>query len=164
MGFGQGFGSGFGTGFSRAGGGGPDTIPDDFPLGQRTNMPASTAIPSAPFYVSGIEAASPWSITVPGDISINDGPYESAGGNLNNGDKVIVRLTSSATPGASVSTTLTIGGVNGVYTLTTANASVVTPFPQKGGGVCPPRDASPMEWAAFLARQKNRARRIAAQG
>lgn len=162
MSFGTGFGGGFGSGFSRAGAG-PDTTPDDFLLGLRSNMPASTAIPSAPFFLSGIDAASPWTISGAGAVSINDGAFTNAGGNVNNGDKIIVRLTSSATPGASVSTTLTIGGVSGVYTLVTANASVVTPFPRKGGGTAP-RGRNPVEWAYFLARQKNRARRIAAQG
>jgi hypothetical protein len=41
---------------------------------------------------------------------------------------------------------------------------VVSAFPRKGGGRGPGKKASLLDWAVFLAREKNRARRRDAQG
>jgi hypothetical protein len=163
MAYGTGYGAGYGSGYGRSGVA-EDTTPDPFLLAQRNNMPPSTLIQSAPFTVQGINAASPWTIGAGGRVSINGGAFGDAGGTVENGDIVIVDLESSADPSGVASVDLTIGGVVGTFMLVTRSDAVVTAFPQKGGGVSPPRNASPVEWAWFNARQKNRARRRAQAG
>ena len=60
-----------------------------------------------------------------GEYSVNGGPFTTAAGTITNGQTVEVRHTSAAAKGASVITTLTIGGVAGAFTSTTVAAAVV---------------------------------------
>jgi hypothetical protein len=46
-------------------------------------------------------------------------------GNVSNGQTVTVRLTASTSAATQISATLTIGGVNGVFNVTTAGATAV---------------------------------------
>jgi hypothetical protein len=74
--------------------------------------------------VSGIDPGIPIGI-VGGTYSINGGAFVSSAGTVNNGDTVAVQLTASATPGAVVSATLTIGSVSAAFDVTTAAAALV---------------------------------------
>ena len=73
--------------------------------------------------VAGINAAAAISVAN-GQYSVNGGAYTAAAGTVNNGDTVTVQHTSASTNSASVTTTLTIGGVNGTFTSTTLSAGL----------------------------------------
>ena len=98
-----------------------DTTPDAFSFVDRTDVPLSTTITSAPVTISGITAAAPISV-VGGEYSINGGAFTSSAGTVANGDSVRARHTSSASFSTSVDTTVTIGGVSDTFTSTTAAA------------------------------------------
>ena len=93
--------------------------PDDFSFTAQTGIPLATSIVSNPITVTGISSAAAISSTG-GDYKINSGSWTSAAGTVNNGDTVQVRLTSSSSPSALATATLTIGGVSGTFDVTTA--------------------------------------------
>jgi hypothetical protein len=95
-----------------------DTTPDAFSFPDQNGVPLNTTIESNPITVSGIDTASPVSVTG-GEYSINGGAYTSNPGTVNAGDTVKVSHTSSTSNSASVDTTLTIGGVSDTFTSTT---------------------------------------------
>jgi len=112
-----------------------DLTPDPFTFVVRTGMARNTLVASNAIYVSGINRAAPISI-VGGEYSatsINNGAYTSAPGTINAGDGVKVRLTSSPNYATTTTATLTIGGVNGVFTVTTLDQPVYTLTVAKGG-------------------------------
>jgi Abnormal spindle-like microcephaly-assoc'd, ASPM-SPD-2-Hydin len=96
-----------------------DIIPDPFTFTDQTNVALSTVITSNTITVSGIDAASPISITVGGTYSINGGAYTNAGGTVSNGNTVTVRQTSSGSYSTTTNATLTIGGVSDTFSVTT---------------------------------------------
>jgi hypothetical protein len=98
-----------------------DTTPDAFSFTPQTNMALSTVIESNTIPVAGINTASPISI-VGGQYSVNSGAYTAVAGNVNNGDIVRVRQMSSANFSTLTAATLTIGGVNGAFNVTTLAA------------------------------------------
>ncbi len=105
-----------------------DTTPDAFNFVDVTDVPLSTVQTSNAITVSGINSNAPVSI-VGGEYSVNGGGFTSAAGSVINGDSVAVRHTSSAAFSTPVDTTLTIGGVPGVFTSTTLAADTVpNPF------------------------------------
>jgi N-acetylneuraminic acid mutarotase len=96
-----------------------DTTPDAFSFTDQTGVALNTVITSNTITVSGIDAATPISITG-GTYSINGGAYTSASGTANNGDTVTLQLTSSGSYSTTANTTLTIGGISGTFSVTTA--------------------------------------------
>jgi hypothetical protein len=76
--------------------------------------------------MSGINAPAAISITG-GEYLVNGGTWTVVAGTVENGDTVTVRLTSAATPEVTTTATLTIGGVSGVFSVTTG--AVHTPDP-----------------------------------
>lgn len=102
-----------------------DTTPDAFSFTDVTNATPSTVYTSNSITVSGIDTASPISISGGGTYSKNGSFYTSSPGTVANGDTVSVRATSSASFSTSVSTTLTIGGVSDIYSVTTQVADSV---------------------------------------
>ncbi|MCK9272601.1 Ig-like domain-containing protein [Candidatus Gracilibacteria bacterium] len=101
---------------------GPDTTPDAFTFSDQTNVALSTLTESAAITVSGINAASAISISAGGEYSINGGAWTAVAGTVTNGQTVKVRNTSSASNSTAVNTTLTIGGVSDIFTITTLAA------------------------------------------
>jgi YVTN family beta-propeller protein len=101
-------------------------IPDAFSFASQTGMPLSTPIVSNPITVAGLGDAAPISITActgaPCEYNINDGSWTSLPGEVNNGDTVMVRQTSSGSFSATTTATLSIGGVSAAFTVTTAAA------------------------------------------
>ncbi len=99
-----------------------DPDPDPFTFVDVIGVSVSTPQVSNSITVAGI--AGPASVSVSGDASseyaVNGGGWTSASGSVNTGDTVQVRHTSAASYGASVATTLTIGGVSDTFTSTTA--------------------------------------------
>ncbi|HMN43044.1 MAG TPA: PQQ-binding-like beta-propeller repeat protein [Povalibacter sp.] len=94
----------------------------------RTNVAVSTPVESSTVTISGINSAAQISVTG-GEYSINNAAYTSANGTVNNGQQVAVRVTSSSAANTAVSATLTVGGVNAVFSVTTAAVTSGEPLP-----------------------------------
>ena len=97
----------------------PDATPDAFSFTTVTTGSLNTAITSNLVTVSGINTAAPISITN-GQYSIAGGAFTSAAGTVSNGQTVTVRATSAASINITTQAALTIGGVAGTFSLTTA--------------------------------------------
>jgi choice-of-anchor A domain-containing protein len=105
-----------------------DATPDAFGFTAQSNVPLGTLRASNTVTVTGFNVAVPISI-VGGEYSINGGAWTSAAGTISSGNTVAVRATSSATPATTVTATLTIGGVTGIFSVTTTgDDSTVDPF------------------------------------
>ncbi|WP_051299931.1 autotransporter outer membrane beta-barrel domain-containing protein [Methylobacter luteus] len=113
--------------------GSADITPDTFGFTAQTGVALNTAVASNAATITGINA--PASVTVSGgSYSINGGAFTSAAGSLNNGDSVRVQLTSSSQYSTQTTATLTIGGVQGVFQVTTlADAGGFLLEPASGG-------------------------------
>ena len=98
-----------------------DTIPDAFHFTDRTNVALNTEYKSNAITVTGINTASPISITG-GTYSINGGTYTSASSTVTVGNTVKVRKVSSSAYSTTKSATLTIGGVSDTFSVTTMAA------------------------------------------
>ena len=113
--------------------GSADTTPDAFGFTAQTDVALNTAVTSNAATITGIDAPAPVSVSV-GSYSINGGAFTSAAGSINNGDSVRVRLTSSAQYSMQTAVTLTIGGVQGAFQVTTlADAGGFLLEPASGG-------------------------------
>ena len=110
-----------------------DTTPDAFTFTDQTGVALSTLVTSNEIAVSGINAASPISVTG-GKYSINNAAYVSTAGSVKNGDKVKVQHTSSASYAAKVDTVLTIGGVSDTFTSTTKTNTATNNPPTANAG------------------------------
>ncbi len=95
-----------------------DTTPDAFSFATVNNVAPSMIVTSAAATITGINTAAPVSIAG-GQYAINGGAFTSAAGTITNGQSVVVRVTAPGNSGASVSATLTIGGVSGTFTVNT---------------------------------------------
>jgi len=95
--------------------------PNGFRFAERTDMPRSSQVVSDPVFAKGITAPVPVSV-VNGEYQINGGGWTDVAGTVEPGDEIAVRLTTSADFATAVAATLTIGGVDGAFTATTASA------------------------------------------
>jgi len=112
----------------------PDTTPDPFAFASRSSVQRSTLVTSSAITVSGINTAAPISV-VGGEYSIGcGGSFTSGAGNISTGQSVCVRHQSAATGGATVTTSLTIGGVTGTFSSTTQQSSTADGSSSSGGG------------------------------
>jgi Bacterial Ig domain len=102
----------------------PDTTGLPFAFIDLENVRPDTEQISNSIVVTGINTAAPISVLL-GEYSINGGPFGSAPGLVNNGDSVRVRHTSANQANASVTTTLTIGGISDAFTSTTAESVAI---------------------------------------
>jgi serine protease len=100
-----------------------DTTPDAFSFTAQTGAALSAVVTSNTITVAGINAPSTISIAG-GAYSVNGGAYMAAAGTVNNGDTVTVRQTASGSNSTTTTATLTIGGVNGAFSVTTVAAPV----------------------------------------
>jgi len=105
-----------------------DTTPTAFTFTAQTGAALTTVATSNTITVAGINSAANISI-VGGTYSINSGAYTAVAGTVNNGDTVTVQQTTSGSYSTLTTATLTIGGVDGAFDVTTAAAAVVN-------GVC----------------------------
>ena len=105
-----------------------DTVPNPFSFGSVTGVPRLSIQTSAVATIDGISAPTP--VTVAGgSYSVGcTGTFTTAAGNIDNFQTVCLRHTASAAYSTSVTTTLTIGGVNGTFTSTTLDDTVPNPF------------------------------------
>jgi hypothetical protein len=115
-----------------------DTTPDAYTFTAQSGAARSTVTTSNAITVAGIDSAAAISITggeysVSTDGGTNWSDWSTATpANVSVNHQVKVRLTSSANYSTAATATLTIGGVNGTFTVTTEAA------PSPGGGYEPP--------------------------
>ena len=100
------------------------TTPDPFSFTSQSAVALNAPITSNAITVSGLTGAtSPISVAGPvganSQFSVNGGAATSSATTVKNGDQVTVTQTSAATLGTSTVATLTIGNVNGTFTVTT---------------------------------------------
>jgi len=98
-----------------------DTTPDAFSFTAQTDVALNSPITSNTITVSGIDAASPISISG-GLYSINNGSFTSSAGTVVNGNTVKIQLQSSSANSTTTTATLSIGGVSGAFSVTTLAA------------------------------------------
>ena len=108
-----------------------DTTPDSFSFPAVTGAEPGSVQTSEAITVTGINAASPISVTG-GSFSINNGSYTTSKQTVTAGQTVRLRQTASTSVNRTTTATLTIGGVSGDYQVTTqgptlsiADASIV---------------------------------------
>ena len=106
----------------------PDTIPDAFSFNNITDAALSAEFISNTITISWINTSTPIAISGWGSYSINDGPYTSSDGNVNEGDTVKIRQTSSSSNSAPVNSIVTIGtwwsAISDTFTITTLDADI----------------------------------------
>lgn len=99
-----------------------DSAPDAFTFQSATNVDPGATITSLPATITGIE--------VPAHISIIQGAYSigctntftRSPGSINSGQTVCIRTQASSQTGTAKTSTLTIGGVAGTFTITTRSS------------------------------------------
>ena len=104
-------------------GGGTDTQPDPFSFTPQTNVALGATVTSNTITPTGYDVSAPVSVTN-GTYSIGcTGTFTGSAGSISPGQSVCVRHTAAGTPNSTVTTTLTIGGVNGTFSSTTTAVS-----------------------------------------
>lgn len=109
-----------------------DITPNAFTFTDVTNVALSSPQTSGSITVTGINDASPVSVTG-GFYGLNGGSCNRTSGNVAQGDSVRVCHTASSSPGTAMNTTLTIGagggsaGVSDTFTSTTKATRDITP-------------------------------------
>jgi len=102
-----------------------DTTPDAFSFAAVTGVAPSSVQTSATATITGVSAPAAISVTG-GTYSIGcDMTFTAAAGTIANGQTVCVRHTASASYGAPVTTTLSVGGVTANFVSTTAAATTI---------------------------------------
>jgi hypothetical protein len=97
-----------------------DATPDAFSFAAVNNVAVASTVTSAAATIGGLTIAAPVSVTG-GSYAIGCGAtFIATPGLITNGQTVCVRHTAAAQANASVTTTLTIGGVTGSFTSTTS--------------------------------------------
>lgn len=97
-----------------------DITPDAFAFVPVPSAALNTQIISNSIGIWGVNTATPISI-VGGEYSIAGAPYTSAPGTVAKGQTLRVRVNSAAAYGETTRATLTVGTVNAVFNVTTAN-------------------------------------------
>ena len=100
----------------------PDITPQPFTFADQVDVTAATLIVSAPVTISGINGASPVSVSG-GEYSLGcGGVFTAVSGTVSPGQSVCVRHTSAVAPVTATDTVLTVGGVSDTFTSTTSVA------------------------------------------
>ncbi len=95
-----------------------DTTPDAFAFSAQTEVALSTQVSSNEVTISGINVAAPIVVSG-GEYSIDGGEFTAEDGSIEATQTLVVRQTSSVDPETVTEMTLTIGGVSGVFSVTT---------------------------------------------
>jgi hypothetical protein len=98
-----------------------DTTPNAFAFTDVTGQTMNAQITSNSITISGINMPAAVTATNGATFSINGGAYGTSG-NISNGQTLSVRMTSSGSPTTAVTTTVTVGGVSDVWSVTTGVA------------------------------------------
>lgn len=101
-----------------------DTTPDAFSFSSSNNLEPGSVEVSDVITVSGIDISAPIVVSG-GEYSIDSGAYTSATSTVNLGQQVRVQQTASVGFSTQTDATLTIGGVSGVFSVTTRAADIV---------------------------------------
>ena len=101
----------------------PDTTPDAFAFADVANAPRDAVVTSDAVTVAGVDA--PAAVSVTGGTLVVNG-LDSTAATVVAGDTVAVRVTSSPDHAATVSATVTIGGVSDAFDVTTAPAATLS--------------------------------------
>ena len=89
----------------------------------QTGAFVNTRVISQPITVNDVATATPISVTG-GLYSVNGGPYSASPGTVNNGDTVSVLVMTADRTNSQNCVTLTIGGVSGLFCVTTGSIPV----------------------------------------
>lgn len=98
-----------------------DTTPDPYSFSPQSNVPRSTQVTSASVMITGIDAATPISVSG-GSYSVSGAPFTTAPGIVYPNDNVRVQHLSASGFSMQTVTTLSIGGVQAAFASTTAAA------------------------------------------
>ncbi|MEW8105050.1 MAG: cadherin repeat domain-containing protein [Candidatus Thiodiazotropha endolucinida] len=99
---------------------GADITPDQFAFTDQTDVALSAVITSNTITVAGVDAGQNVPLTITnGEYSINGGGWASTPTNVQLGDTIQVRHTSSGSYTTVVNTTLDLNGVSDIFTSTT---------------------------------------------
>jgi hypothetical protein len=99
----------------------PDTVPDPFNFAAAFGAVPSSLVTSSPVVISGINA--PTMVTVSGgEISIAGSGFSSSGGMISNGQSLQARGVASSVPGGISAVQVLVGGVAGVFQITSQAA------------------------------------------
>jgi len=102
--------------------------PDPFGFTPQTGVPLGSTVTSNAVTPGGYGNAAPISVAN-GSYSIGcTGTFTMASGSINPGQSVCVRHTASSLPSTMVTTTVTIGGVDGLFSSTTAAGPLPPPL------------------------------------
>ena len=118
----------------------PDTTPDQFEFTDQTGVALNNLVESNEITVTGINNSAILTISG-GEYSIEGGDYTSTATSVNNGQRIRVRQTSSASFSTTTNATLTIGGVSDTFSVTTIGPPQYTiSFSSTGSGtiICNP--------------------------
>ena len=74
--------------------------------------------------VTGTTLSAPISVSSGAEYSINGGPFTSAPGTVQPGDRITVQMIAPSTYRTTASAIVTIGGVTSTYTVTTATQAI----------------------------------------
>jgi len=112
-----------------------DSTPDAFAFVNRPEVPADSIVVSNPITISGINM--PAKVVIAnGEYSIDDAAFTALEGVITNQQSIRVRLNASSVLSAMVEALITIGGVSGVFKVTTSGdtleptASIIFPTAQ----------------------------------
>lgn len=97
--------------------GGSDTTPDAFSFTAATGAPGALVV-SNTITITGINAPAPV-VAINGDVSVAGGAFTPGPTVITNGQTLAVRTTASATNGALVTATVSVGGVAAAFNVTT---------------------------------------------
>lgn len=101
-----------------------DTTPDTITFTTQTNAAPGSTVESDPIVVTGISSSTSISITG-GEYSVNGGSWTSTTGSVTLGSQIKVRLNAPTGYAQTGSATLTIGGVQSVFNVTTRSFTPV---------------------------------------
>lgn len=96
----------------------PDTTPDSYSFGSRSDTEPGALVESETVTIRGINTAAPISVSG-GEYRVNGGAYRSTASTVGNGSSVQVRHTASLMFNTATVTTLSVGGVSASFTSTT---------------------------------------------
>jgi len=100
-----------------------DTRPNQFFFVDKKDVDPDTVITSNTFTIRGINAPSPVTISG-GQYAIDNTPFTNQNGIINSGQTITVRVTSATSLEADTRAEINIGGITGVFTVTTRSDGV----------------------------------------
>ncbi|MDD4151101.1 MAG: S8 family serine peptidase [Candidatus Gracilibacteria bacterium] len=109
-----------------------DTTPDNFSFTSVNSAELNTQYTSNTITVTGINSSTGVTSTA-GTLVIN-GSDSGTSGTVSSGTTVAIKLTSSSSYSSSISSTINIGGISSIYTITTKSAPVSSGGGGGGGG------------------------------